>query len=329
MGGASTRRKAAVAGCLGLAMLVVAACGGGGDDGGSSDGKTVRLIVSEGDSLPFIAAEAGEELGVWDDKGIDVKIIDGTSATVGPSIASGNAEIGLGTGVKAASDIVAGLDATLTAGDVLPWDQYVIASEKSGATEPADLKGKKIGISSFGSAGHFATLTVAKNLGWSESDYEIVPLGNLEGLLGALRSGTIDAFVWSIETVLTAVDEGFGKNLGSVADIVGPNAFEAFLVSNDYADEHPENVKAFFEGYYEAVAKLQADPDWAKKYVVDEWKKDPKVADEAVDLLLPILSKDGKIPPENLDGLSDAVHTTVDGIGDFDINSIYRYWKDL
>lgn len=325
------RRKAAIAGSLGLAMLLVAACGGGSDEASeSSDGTpTVRLIVSEGDSLPFIGAEAGAELGVWDDKGINVKIIDGTSSTVGPSIASGNAEIGLGTGVKAASDIIAGLDATLTAGDVLPWDQYVIASPDSGASKPEDLKGKKFGISSFGSAGHFATLTIAKNLGWSESDYQVVPLGNLEGLLGALRSGTIDAFIWSIETVLTAENEGFGENLGSVADLVGPNAFEAFLVSNDYAEEHPENVKAFFEGYFEAVAKLQDDPEWAKKFVVEEWKKDPEVADEAVDLLLPILSTDGKIPPENLEGLADAVHTTVENIGDFDINSIYRYWKDL
>ena len=85
----------------------------------------------------------------------------------------------------------------------------------------------------------------------------------------------------------------------------------------------------FFEGYFEAVEKLQADPDWVKDFVVNEWKKDPEVADEAVDLLLPILSTDGEIPPENLDGLADAVHTTVEGVDDFDINSIYTYWKDL
>ena len=190
------RRKAAIAGSLGLVVLLGTACGGSGEASESSGGTpTVRLIVSEGDSLPFIGAEAGLALGVWDDKGLDVMIIDGTSSTVGPSIASGNAEIGLGTGVKAASDIIAGLDATLTAADVLPWDQYVIASPEAGASKPEDLKGKKFGISSFGSAGHFATLTVAKNLGWSESDYTIVTLGNLEGLLGALRSGTIDAFI--------------------------------------------------------------------------------------------------------------------------------------
>lgn len=325
------RRKMAMASCLGVAMLLTAACGS--DSGGATETEDgtpiVRLIVSEGNSLPFIGAEAGEELGVWEDKGIEVKIIDGTSSTVGPSIASGNAEIGLGTGVKAASDIIAGLDASLVAGAVLPWDQYVIASPTADASKPEDLKGKKFGISSFGSAGHFATLATAKNLGWSDSDYKVVPLGNLEGLLGALRSGSIDAFIWSIESVLTAEDEGFGKNLGSVAELVGPNAFEAFQVSNEYAEEHPENVKAFFEGYFEAVAKLQSDPEWAKEYVTKQWKKDPTVADRSVELLLPILSRDGKIPPENLDGLADAVHTTIEDIGDFDITETYRYWKDL
>lgn len=329
MGLTKVRRRAHVAALLGVAMVALSACGGGGDDAAEGGSSTVRLVVSEGNSLPFIAAEAGNALGVWDDKDIDVEIIAGTSSTVGPTLASGNAEIALGTGVKAASDIIAGLDATLTAGCVLPWDQFVIASPDSGADKPEELKGKKFGISSFGSAGHFATLTVAENLGWSESDYEIIQLGNLEGLLGALRSGTIDAFIWSIETVLSAQDQGFGVNLGTVAELVGPNAFEAFMVRDDYAESDAENVKAFFEGYFEAVEQLQADPDWAKQFVVDQWKKEPEVADEAVDLLLPILSTDGEIPQDNLDGLGDAVKVTVENAGDFEIDSVYRYWKDL
>lgn len=323
---AKARLRVGAAGLLAVAAMGLAACGG---SGGDSDPNTVRLVVSEGNSLPFIAAEAGNELGVWKDKGIKVEVIAGTSSTVGPTLASNNAEIALGTGVKMVSDIAAGLDATLTAGCVLPWDQFVIASPDTGAKKPADLKGRKFGISSFGSAGHFATLTVAKNLGWSESEYEVIQLGNLEGLLGALRSGTIDAFIWSIETVLSAEDQGFGVNLGTVSELVGPNAFEAFMVRNDYADEYGDNVRAFFEGYYEAVAKLQDDPEWAKKFVVEKWKKEKDVADEAVDLLLPILSTDGEIPDDNLDGLGDAADLTTDGAVEVDVKSIYKYWKDL
>lgn len=319
------RRAARTAVGIAATLFVIAGCGGGG----SSDGTTVRVVVSEGNSLPFIAAEAGNELGVWDDKGIDVEIIAGTSSTVGPTLASGNAEISLGTGVKAASDIIAGLDATLVAGCVLPWDQFVLASPDLGASDPADLEGATFGISGFGSAGHFATLAIAENLGWPESDYEVIQLGNLEGLLGALRSGTIDAFIWSIEPVLTAEDEGFGVNLGTVGELVGPNAFEAFMVRDDYAASNPEQVQAFFEGYYEAVEQLQADPDWAKEFVVENWHTDEDVADRAVDLLLPYLSTDGEIPEENRDGLADAVRLTVENVGDFDIHEIYTYWKDL
>ena len=316
-------------GTLGLALagaLTLTACGGS-ESGGEAG--TIRLVVSEGNSLPFIAAEAGTKLGVWKDKGIKVKIIDASSATVGPNMASGEADISLQAGNRAAADIIAGLDAKLAAACVLPWDQYLVASPASHAEKPEQLKGKKFGISGFGSAGHFASLKMAESLGWKASDYTIVQMGSLQNLVAGLKNKTIDAFIWSINPVITAEERGYGKNLGSVADLVGPNAFEAFSVSNAIAKSRPEDVKKFFEGYFEAVAQLQADPQKAVDVVVDDWKTDAKVAKQTVPLLLPILSKDGDIPKENLEGLGDAIHLTVKNSGDFDVNSFYRHWKDI
>jgi ABC-type nitrate/sulfonate/bicarbonate transport system substrate-binding protein len=266
---------------------------------------------------------------VWKDKGIKVKIVDASSSTVGPTMASGEADVSLQAGNKAVADIVAGLHAKLVAGCVLPWDQYLVASPSSHATKPADLKGGKFGISGFGSAGHYATLRVAKSLGWNKSDYKVVQLGSLENLVAGLKNKTIDAFIWSIDPVQAAVDGGYGKNLGSVADLVGPNAFEAFSVRDSVADKRSDDVKAFFEGYYEAVKELQADPQMAIDVMVDEWKQDPELAKKTAPLLLPILSKDGEIPSANLQGLADAVRLTVDDAGDIDVASIYKYWRDL
>ena len=322
-------RKISV-GALGLVLLgamSLSACGGSGS--GDEASGTIRLVVSEGNSLPFIAAEAGAKLGVWKDKGIKVEIIDASSATVGPTMASGQADISLQAGNRAAADIIAGLDARLSAACVLSWDQYVVASTSSLAQKTEDLKGKKIGISGFGSAGHFATLKVAESLGWKTSDYKVVQMGSLQSLVAGLKTKTIDAFIWSIEPVLSAEQDGYGKNLGSVADLVGPNAFEAFSVTDKIAKSHPADVKAFFEGYYEAVAELQKDPQKAIDIVVNDWKGDPKVAAETVPLLLPILSKDGDIPAANLQGLADAIKLTVPNSGDVDVTKFYRNWQDI
>ena len=280
--------------------------------------------------MPFLAADLGNEIGAWDDKGIEVEIIEATSSTVGPTMASKQADISLQGGNRAVGDIVSGIESTLVAADLLPWDQYLIISNESDATEAAELKNSTFGISGFGSAGHFATLATTENLGWEEKkDFKIVQMGDLEGLLAGLESGTIDAFLWSIEPALTAEAKGFGKVLGSARDLVGPNVFEAFSVRDEFAEENPEAVQAFFEGYFEAVEEFQSDTEMTTQMVIDEWKLDPKVAERAVEEIVPILSTDGVIPPENLDGLAEAVKVTVPDAKEFDIQEMYTFWKDL
>jgi ABC-type nitrate/sulfonate/bicarbonate transport system substrate-binding protein len=322
-------KRATVPLLLAVAALFLTACGQGADSAESGGKTVVRVVLSEGHSVPFIAADAGNQLGVWDDKDIKVETIAATSSTVGPTMASKQADISLQAGNKAAADIIAGVDSTLVAGCLLPWDQYIVASAKSGADEPADLKGKTFGISGFGSAGHFATEKVAESLGWSKSDFKIVQLGDLDGLLAGLERGTIDSFIWSIEPALSAQDKGFGKVLGSVRDLVGPNAFEAFSVRDEFAEENPEAVKAFFDGYFEAVKMLQGDLDKAEDIVVNDWKNDPSVAERSVKAIVPLLSTDGQIPDDNLQGLGDAIDLTVENSEDFDVTEVYQYWKDL
>jgi NitT/TauT family transport system substrate-binding protein len=314
-----------------ISLLIVGtlAAGCGGNDSSAADNTTVRLVVSEGNSLPFIAAEAAESLGVWKEEGIKVDLIDATSSTVSAAMASRNADISLQAGVKAVQDMASGLEATLVAGCVLPWDQYILAAPSVNAASPADLKGARFGISGFGSAGHFATMKIADSLGWSSSDYEMVQLGSLDGMIAALKSGRIDGFIWSIEPVLTAVQGGYGKNLGSVADLVGPNAFEAFSVRDEFTSDYPDLATKFFDGYFKAVAKLKADPAWAEKFVIDEWKKEPGVAKEAVDKLLPLLSDDGAIPDANLAGLEAAVGLSDKDLAGYKVGEHYTYWKDM
>jgi ABC-type nitrate/sulfonate/bicarbonate transport system substrate-binding protein len=301
-----------------------------GEGTGDGDLGTIRIVLSEGKSVPFIAADAGNLLGAWEGTGLEVEIIAASSSTVGPTMAAGEADISLQAGNKAAADILAGLDASLTAAAVLPWDQFMIASDETGAKKAEDLKkGTKFGISGFGSAGHFATLKVADSLDWAEGDYEVIQMGSLDNMLAGLETNTIDAFIWSLEPALTAEKEGFGTILGSVAPLVGPAVFEAFSVRNDVADERPEAVKAFFEGYFKAVEELQSEPEKAIDIIANEWGNEQFVAERSTEEIIPLLSTDGAIPDENLHGLADAVRLTVEGAGDFDIESMYRFWEDL
>ena len=334
-------RRIAMVGA-GAALALVAGCSssGGGSGGtgqaansGSGDGGTnlgtVRVITSSDNSLNFIGVEGN--LNQWADSGLSVKLISGDSGTVSSALASGSADIGLQAGDTAGLAIVKGLKAKIIGAMILPWNQYLIASTKSGATKPEDLKGKKFGITSFGSGGDYATETMAKKLGWSKGDFSLVKIGGgPAGLSAALKSGTIDAFYWSSGTAYQIQEKGYGKIIGSAVDYVGPTAFEVFIASDDIIKNHPDQVKAFMQGYVNAVQQIKADPTKGEKIMINDWKLEEAASKSAVKDLLPQMDEDGTIPDENLKGLADSVSFLSQGsVTISDPSTIYQSWKDI
>lgn len=306
---------------------LVAGCGAEAAPENAEDLGTLRVATSAPNSLPFIGVQAGNQLGVWDDTSLTVEVSDGSSASVSSAIASGEADVGVQAANKAASDIVKGLDATLVACILEPWDQVIIAA--NGITSVDGLRGKKFGISGFGSAGNYATLKVAQAQGWSESDYSIVQVGGAVGeLAAALRGGSIDAFIWNPEAAYNVQAEGIGTVLESVDQYVGPSCFEGIYVSNDALENRPQAVRAFFEGYFDAVDILQADPKKARSILVDDWGNNPVGTDPVYEEVVHALSTDGTMPQENIDGLAEAVTFTVGEDTPVDMSAVYRHWAE-
>lgn len=315
-----------------IAVSVSAGCSlsssGGSGGSGSGGSGTLTVMTSSKDSLNFIGV-AGN-LHQWAGSGVSVKLIDGSSDTVSPALASGTADIGLQAGDTAALAIAKGLKAKIIGGMVLPWNQYLIASTKSGATKPTDLKGKKFGITSFGSGGDYATETMAKKLGWSPGNYQLVKIGSPAGLAAALKSGTIDAFYWSSGTAYQIQHDGYGKIIGSAVNYIGPTAFEVVLASDNVIKNHPGEVKAFMQGYVKAVREIKAEPAKGVTVMVKDWGNDQAAAKSAVRDLLPQMDMDGTIPQASLNGLADSVSFLSKGAVTLkNPSSVYESWKDL
>ena len=317
--------------------LGVTACGGsdggdGGGEGGTASGGgddlgTLRVVTVVPNSLLFIGVQAHEQLGVYEDTGLEVEVVSGTSPTAGQIMASGEADIGMMDCNRAAANIAQGLEATVMGSVISPWVQYIIASDEAGATKVEDLKGGTFGTSGEGSGGHYAAHKVAESLGWSESDWTATPLGNLESLRAALQSGAIDAFAWSSTTAFNLDEMGEGVVLDSAKDYVGPNVFECFVVMDDVAAERPEALRVFFENYYEGIERLQEDPQLATDILVEEWEVSAAAAERAVEADVPSLSTDGKVSDEELEGVADAVTFATGGEAP-DPSTFYQYWQD-
>jgi len=78
-----------------------------------------------------------------------------------------------------------------------------------------DLKGKKVGISRFGSGSHIMACVLAHNNGWvDEASFKFIEVGPFASLREAVNSGDADFFMWEHFTTKKYFDDGTLKRLG-------------------------------------------------------------------------------------------------------------------
>lgn len=335
--------------------LVVAACGSDSDDEAADDvtatttsegaeteetsegdeaqdfGGPLRVILSSQFNLPLIGADAADELGIFDDMGLEVELIE--SQDVVPGLASGDADIAIASPNRFVGGIKAGLEATIVGPTADVWDQFWIVRPDTEAESLADFPGGKVGISSFGSAGHYSAAALGEEIGLTEGeDYEFVTLSDLDGLMAGLANGTIDAFAWSAQAAFTLEREGTAKILGHVSEVLGPNPLDVIAVANSTIEERPEAVKAFCEAYYEGQKRFKEDEELATKTFVDVWEFDPEIAPLMVEAGAPFLSTTDEITDEMLDNMAEATVITIEDVGEVtgdDVAAMYTPCSEL
>jgi taurine transport system substrate-binding protein len=136
--------------------------------------------------------------------------------------------------------------------------EALVARNGSGINGPQDLIGKKIAVP-FVSTGHYSLLAALKHWNIDPAKVTILNLAP-PAIAAAWKRGDIDAtYVWD---PALGVAKETGKVLitsGELAKIGAPT-FDAWIVRKDFADKHPEIVKAFAKTTLDAYADYRKDP---------------------------------------------------------------------
>src|SRR5215470_14540311 len=146
---------------------------------------------------------------------------------------------------------LSGFDLALIAGVESYYDAIVFG--RRGLTRLEQLKGKRLGISGYGAATHFAALILVKHLNLDPNkDLTLVPGGPDADRVAALASGKIDASVFNSSTVPIAKKMGFVElvyipDLGVQVQGNGLATTRAFIKGNR------DVVKAALRGYIDAI----------------------------------------------------------------------------
>jgi NitT/TauT family transport system substrate-binding protein len=258
---------AAVALTLGMSL---AACGGSGNSGSSSGTTSITVSYSEevADELPLWIADSA---GYFKQQGLDVKLVNLSSDQGFPALLSGQTQLGSMGGSQILSGAAAGADVKVLAA-LTPVYPYELWTKAAGA---AELKGKKIGITSKSGSVYIATLAALKQLGLSPSDVNLVPLGSTTNVNNALLAGTIDAAVSHPPASSQFAAAGF-KSLLNLAIQKQPNLNVGVSGLTSWIDGHQDTVAKFFTALREAVAREKSD----EAFSVSLLKKHLGVSDE-------------------------------------------------
>jgi NitT/TauT family transport system substrate-binding protein len=146
---------------------------------------------------------------------------------------------------------LSGFDLTLIAGVEIYYDSTIFA--RPGITRLEQLKGKRLGISGYGAATHFAALIVAKHLNLDpDKDMALVPGGPDAERVAAMSAGKIDAAIFNSATVPIAKRMGFIE-LVSLPDLKVEVQGNGLATTRSYIKGNRETVKSALKGYVEGI----------------------------------------------------------------------------
>ncbi len=136
--------------------------------------------------------------------------------------------------------------------------EALVARDGAGITSPADLIGKKVAVP-FVSTGHYSLLAALKHWQIDPGQVQILNLAP-PAIIAAWQRGDIDAtYVWD---PALGVAKSNGKVLITSGELgkLGAPTFDAWIVRKDFAEKHPEAVRAFAKVTLDAYADYRKDP---------------------------------------------------------------------
>ncbi len=220
----------------------------------------VRMAY-DGFSMTSAPLQYAVHQGVFKRFGLDINptfIAGGSMLT--QAIVGGSLDIAQNGYTPAAAAAVQGADIVIIAGiaNTLPY-QLVVRKGIDGA---ADLKGKSVGISRYGSSTDAAADFALKKLGLTRQDVTVLQLGGASTRMAAAIAGRVDGTFEQYPDTAEMVRQGFHV-LVDLNDVVRDYPNTSFVTTRSYLKAHPEVVKKFLMAMATAVRELKQNPDIA------------------------------------------------------------------
>ena len=196
---------------------------------------------------------AAEDKGLFRKHGVDVEVIfiGGGGARVVSSLLAGELDFSIGGGEGSIRSQMRGAETVIASSTLTKGLQRILAKPEIKTYQ--ELKGRKIGITQFGSAAHLVLVLMLKKWNMRPDQVQMLQVGSSPALLASLDKGGIDAAVLTLPTFFLAEDKGYR--------VVGdPMTMDIYYLQNtlestrSFLRKNREQALKFMKGYIEGIA---------------------------------------------------------------------------
>jgi NitT/TauT family transport system substrate-binding protein len=261
--------------------------------------ELLRVGKAVPEAFSFVPLDVGMRQGIFTKNGIEIQSVAfAGDARMQQAMASDSLDIGLGSG-PALAFIMKGAPIKAVAAMAGPPLLLAIVVRPDGPKSVAELKGKKISVSTAGSLTYWLVSETSRRQGWGPKGIEIEPMGAMPGQIAAMKRGDIDGAIMDIGNAFALEKRGEGRILLRFNDLKDFHVHVIFATNKLIAD-HPELVRRFLKGWFETIAFMRANKAETVAIAREVTNKDEDITSRSYDELMPMFSDDGRFNPAAL-----------------------------
>jgi NitT/TauT family transport system substrate-binding protein len=255
----------------------------------------IRISISSVD-VAFLTGGVAEKRGFFKEEGLDIELIRMNANVSITALATGDTDYTMifGSVVRGA---MRGLPIKVVASFMDSSTHTLIARPEFKSLK--DLKGKTLGVSSFGATADVAARMMFKQAGIDpEKEIKIIALGADRARFAALKEGIVDVAVISPPADVEGKKMGF--NVLARAYELFSFPFVGLGTNVKKLKEKPDEIKKTIKALIKANRYITANRDGAIQILAEWGRTDRETASASYDGTVKVFNADGSIPESGL-----------------------------
>jgi NitT/TauT family transport system substrate-binding protein len=194
-----------------------------------------------------------EEKGIFKKHGIDPEmiVIGGGGARGVSALIAGDIQFVTTAGDSVINAAMRGADPVMVAGILNKGVQMVIVRPE--VKSPADLVGKRVGVTRYGAASHLVLLMMLRKWGISPEKVRVLQVESSSAMVVNLEKGGIDAAVLTVPSNFVAEDKGY-RVLADLGDMDIYYLNMTMATTRGFLRTHRDRAVRFMKAFVEGIA---------------------------------------------------------------------------